>query len=79
MKETYNRDENRIILINVGCLLLWNRSVHKGKNHVPKAVSDRDLLPDWVCDLNYVRSQALQTPSQSRTESAHCDCAVRAD
>ena len=27
--------------------------VHKGVDHVPKAVSDHDLLPDWVCDLNY--------------------------
>ena len=44
-----------------------------------------DLLADWVCDLNYVRSQASQTTSQSRTGSAHCEvifcsyCAVRAD
>ena len=60
--------------------------VHKGTNHVPKAVSDRDPLPDWVRDLNYVCSQALQTPSQSQTGSAHCEviffsfyCAVRAD
>ena len=36
--------------------------VHKGTNHVPKAVSDRYPLPDWVRDLNYVRSHALQTP-----------------
>ena len=43
--------------------------VHKGVNHVPKAVLDRDLLPDWVHDLNYVLSQPLQTPSQSRTGS----------
>ena len=28
-----------------------------------KAVSNRDPLPDWVRDLNYVRSQALQIPS----------------
>ena len=32
--------------------------VHKGVNHIPKAVSDRDPLPDWVCVLNCVRSQA---------------------
>ena len=32
---------------------------------VPKAVSDRDPLPDWVRDLNYVRSHALKTPSRS--------------
>ena len=68
--------------------LLWAREygpVHKGTNHVPKAVSDCDPLPDWVRDLNYVRSHALQTPSQSRTGSAHCEVifcsyfAVRAD
>ena len=59
--------------------------VHKGTNHVPKAISDRDPLPDWVRDLTYVRSQALQTPSQSRTGSVHCEviccsyCAVRAN
>ena len=59
--------------------------VHKGANHIPKAVSDRDLLPDWVRDLNYLRSQALQTSSQSQTGSAHCevifcsDCAVCVD
>ena len=47
--------------------------VHKGMNHVPKAGLDRDPLPDWVRDLNYVRSHALQTPSQSRTGSAHCE------
>ena len=55
------------------------------KDHVPKAVSDRYPLPDWVRDLNCVRSQALETPSQSWTGSAHCEvifcsyCAVRAD
>ena len=54
-------------------------------SHVPKAVSDRDPLRDWDRDLNYVSSQALPTPSQSRTGSAHCEvifcsyCAVRAD
>ena len=47
--------------------------VHKGANHVPKAVSDHDPLPDWVRDLNYMRSQALQPPFQSRTGSAHCE------
>ena len=47
--------------------------VHKGANHVLKAVSDPDPLPDWVHDLNYVRSQALQPPSQSWIESAHCE------
>ena len=35
--------------------------VHNGANHIPKAVSDHDPLPDWVRDLNYVRSHALQT------------------
>ena len=35
--------------------------VHKGVKHVPKAVSDHDLLPDRVRDSNYVRSQTLQT------------------
>ena len=30
-----------------------NGPVHKGMNHVPKAVSDHDSLPDWVRDLNY--------------------------
>ena len=38
-------------------------SIHKGANRVPKAVLDRNPLPDWVRDLNYVRSQVLQTPS----------------
>ena len=38
-----------------------NGPVHKGANHIPKAISDHDLLPDWVCDLNCVCSQALQT------------------
>ena len=62
-----------------------NGPVHKGTNHIPKAVSDRDPKHDWVRDLNYVHSQALQMPSQSRTRSAHCKvifysyCAVRAD
>ena len=36
-----------------------NGPFHKGLNHVPKAVSDRNSLPDWVRDLNYVRSQAV--------------------
>ena len=59
--------------------------VHKGTNHVPKDVSDRDPLRDWDRDFNYVHSHALQTPSQSQTGSAHCEvifcsyCAVRAD
>ena len=58
--------------------------VQKGTNRVPKAVLDRDPLPDWVRDLNYmyVRSHALQTPSQSRTGSAHCEvifCSYCAD
>ena len=61
--------------------------VHKRTNHVPKAVFSMspDPLRDWDRDLNYVRSQALQTPSQSRTGSAHCEvifcsyCAVRAN
>ena len=30
--------------------------VHKRANHVPKAVSDHDPHPDWVCDLNYTRA-----------------------
>ena len=40
----------------------WELSgcVHKGTNHVPKDVSDRDPLRDWDRDLNYVRSHALQ-------------------
>ena len=50
-----------------------NGPVHKATNHVPKAVSDRDPLPDWVRDLNYVRSQALQTPSRSRKGSLRCE------
>ena len=49
-----------------------NGPVHKGENHVPKSDSDHDPLPDWVCDLNYVCSQALQPPSRSQTGSAHC-------
>ena len=55
MKEAYNKDEKQNNL-DKSWLLSWNRSVsgpvHKGTNHVPKAVSDRDPLPDWVCDLN---------------------------
>ena len=53
--------------------------------HVPKNVSDRDPKRDWDRDLNYMRSHALQMPSQSRSGSAHCEiifcsyCAVRAD
>ena len=47
--------------------------LQQGANHIPKAVSDRDPLPDWVRDLNYVHSQALELPSQSRTGSAHCE------
>ena len=42
-------------------------------NHIPKDVSDRDPKRDWDRDLNYVRSHALQTPSQSRSGSAHCE------
>ena len=42
-------------------------------NHVPKDVSDSDPKRDWDRDLNYVRSHALQTPSQSRSRSAHCE------
>ena len=52
---------------------LYHVPVHKGANHVPKAVSDHDPLPDWVRDVNYVRSHALQLPSQSRTGSGHCE------
>ena len=39
--------------------------VHMRTNHVPKDVSERDPKRDWDRDLNYVRSHALQTPSQS--------------
>ena len=59
--------------------------VHMRTNHVPKDASDRDPKRDWDRDLNYVRSHALQTPSQSRSGSAHCEvifcsyCAVCAD
>ena len=59
--------------------------VHMRMNHVPKDVSDRDPERDWDRDLKYVRSQALQTPSQSRSGSVHCEvifcsyCAVYAD
>ena len=54
--------------------------VYMRMNNVPKDVSVRDPKRD----LNYVRSHALQTPSQSRSGSAHCEiifcsyCAVRA-
>ena len=60
--------------------LLWKVSgpVHKGSNHVPKAISTHDPLPDWVRDLNNVRSQALQLPSQSRTGYVHCEVLVHA-
>ena len=49
----------------------------------PFRIAIRFMIGDR--DLNYVRSQALHTPSQSRTGSAHCEaifcsyCAVRAD
>ena len=55
--------------------------VHKGTNHVPKDVSDRNPLRE----LNYVRSHALQMLSQSRTGCAYCEvifcsyCAIRVD
>ena len=61
-------------------IMLNNGGVHKRTNHVPEDVSDRNPKRD----LNYVRSHALQTPSQSRSWSAHCEvifcsyCAVRA-
>ena len=45
--------------------------VHMGWNHVPKDISDRDPKRDWDHDLNYVRSHALQMPTQSRSGSAH--------
>ena len=46
-----------------------------------KLFLDRNPLRDWVRDLYYVRSQALQPPSQSRTGSAHCEicCSYCAD
>ena len=47
--------------------------VHKGANHISKAVLDRDLLRNWVRDLNYVHSQALQLPSELQAGSAHCE------
>ena len=50
---------------------LHSRPVHEGANHVPKVVSDHDPLADWVHDLNYMRSQALQQPSRAQTGSAH--------
>ena len=56
-------------------------SQRSGANHVPKAVSDHDLLPAWVRDFN-VCSQALQPPSRSQTGSAHCEvifCSYCAD
>ena len=66
--------------------IIWSYGpIHKGTNHVLKAISDHDPLPDWARDLNYVRSQALQMLCQSRTGSAHCEviscsyCPVRAD
>ena len=57
-------------------------AVHKGAHHIPKAVSDHGLLPDWVRDLNYVRSQALQPPSWSQTGFVYCQvifCSYCAD
>ena len=73
--------------MNVSKPVYWTITgcVHMRTNHVPKDVSDRDPKRDWDRDLNYVRSHALQTPSQSRSGSAHCEvifcshCAVRAD
>ena len=50
---------------------LHSRPVHEGANHVPKVVSDHDPLADWVHDLNYMHSQALQQPSRAQTGSAH--------
>ena len=69
-------------LIWIDCGMTYIGPVHKGANHVPKAVSDHDPLPDWVHELNYVRSQALQPPSRSRTGSAYCEvifCSYCAD
>ena len=54
-------------------LQVYTGCVHTGTNYVPKDGSDRDPLRDWYRDLNYVRSHALQTPSQSQTGSAHCE------
>ena len=63
--------------------MIWFWPVHKETNHVPKAVSDRDPVPDWVRDLNYVHSQALQTPvpiTNRICEVIFCSyCAVCAD
>ena len=33
--------------------------VHKDTNHVLKTFSDRDPLPDWVRDLNYIHVRAF--------------------
>ena len=64
---------------------LDNGYVHMRTKHIPKEVSERDSKRDWDHDLNYVRSHALQTPSQSRSGSVHYEvifcsyCAIRAD
>ena len=39
-------------------------------NHVPKAVSDHDPLPDWVHDLNYVRCRLCTIASGLRADFA---------
>ena len=58
--------------VNRSCMSTWAVFTWAGITF-PKDVSDRDPKRDWDRDLNYVRSHALQTPSQSRSGSAHCE------
>ena len=66
-----------------GSLLQWLCS--HGLESRSERHLDRDPKRDWDRDLNYMRSHALQTPSQSRSGSAYCEvifcsyCAVHAD
>ena len=43
----------RMQLVSYTPLTIINGPVHKGANHVPKAVSVRDPRADWVHDLNW--------------------------
>ena len=40
--------------------IIYSGLVHKGANHVLKAISDHDPLPAWLRALNYLCSQPLQ-------------------
>ena len=72
--DTSNMDKGINLLLS--CIKQWAWSQRS------KSRSDHDQLPDWVLNLNYVRSQALQPLSRSRTGSVHCEvifCSYCAD